>query len=403
MALPGGGQRRSSSRLALNSAALGGRREAEALLRIEGSLASWQRVLEAGEQQQQQGAAAANAGGSSPPTRRFLQLGQRIMRLNARLWCGGLSTPCTPAALEVMQVGMHATGLLNVLRRLAMGGTIQRCLSQAAAHACRDAIKGELGEAGTDAEMHASGGGGGEGADAGAGACADSDADNAGAEEAEEEEGVPPLALVAMHSDSVVDYGSDSDVPLLRGDSLVRRRSLIHLRESRRRDSIATMCARSPAPTLRVLDASRLAVDSLTHGFARPFAWRALPCHDASRPATGFLRHVMDLHGCRRVWCPAHGYPLVSRDAREALAGSPALWKLCSTDTSGWHGMLHARSESICPSAERVGVCAPGETTERAWAATRPSGSSWRSAAARAAATRTARGRARWTSASCAA
>ena len=61
-------------------------READALQRLEDSLASWQRVLEAGEQQ---GAAAGAAGaaGDGLRTRRFLLLGQRIMRLNACLWC----------------------------------------------------------------------------------------------------------------------------------------------------------------------------------------------------------------------------------------------------------------------------------------------------------------------------
>ena len=51
-----------------------------------------------------------------------------------------------------------------------------------------------------------------------------------------------------VHREVVVDYGSDSDLPLLRNGSLARRRSLIHLRESRRRDSINTMCAPSPPP-----------------------------------------------------------------------------------------------------------------------------------------------------------
>ena len=39
----------------------------------------------------------------------------------------------------------------------------------------------------------------------------------------------------------VVDYGSDSDLPVMRGDTLARRRSLYHLRDSRRRDSITKM------------------------------------------------------------------------------------------------------------------------------------------------------------------
>lgn len=46
-------------------------------------------------------------------------------------------------------------------------------------------------------------------------------------------------ALPLTASATVVDYGSDSDVHVLPGE---RRRSLIHLRESRRRDSITKMC-----------------------------------------------------------------------------------------------------------------------------------------------------------------
>ena len=99
---------------------------------------------------------------------------------------------------------------------------------------CRDAIKGKLGDAGASADDP----GGGQPSTSGVAVCGDSD--NDGGEAGDD---VAPLSLTAMHSDSIVDYGSDSDVPLLRGDSLVRRRSLIHLRESRRRDSIATMCA----------------------------------------------------------------------------------------------------------------------------------------------------------------
>ncbi len=48
---------------------------------------------------------------------------------------------------------------------------------------------------------------------------------------------VATLPLTA--SATVVDYGSDSDVHVAPGE---RRRSLIHLRESRRRDSITRMC-----------------------------------------------------------------------------------------------------------------------------------------------------------------
>ena len=42
-------------------------------------------------------------------------------------------------------------------------------------------------------------------------------------------------------ADEVVDYASDSDLPMMRGDTLARRRSLYHLRDSRRRDSITKM------------------------------------------------------------------------------------------------------------------------------------------------------------------
>ena len=52
-----------------------------------------------------------------------------------------------------------------------------------------------------------------------------------------------PVAEPVVHREVVMDYGSDSDLPLLHSNSLARRRSLIHLRESRRRDSINTMCA----------------------------------------------------------------------------------------------------------------------------------------------------------------
>ena len=39
----------------------------------------------------------------------------------------------------------------------------------------------------------------------------------------------------------VLDYGSDSDLPVMRGDTLARRRSLYHLRDSRRRGSLTRM------------------------------------------------------------------------------------------------------------------------------------------------------------------
>jgi hypothetical protein len=50
-------------------------------------------------------------------------------------------------------------------------------------------------------------------------------------------------ALPITGSSTVLDYGSDSDAHAMTGDSLLRRRSLIRLRESRRRDSITKMCA----------------------------------------------------------------------------------------------------------------------------------------------------------------
>lgn len=49
--------------------------------------------------------------------------------------------------------------------------------------------------------------------------------------------------VAALPAGKVLDYGSDSDLPATRADSLARRRSLLHLRESRRRDSITKMCA----------------------------------------------------------------------------------------------------------------------------------------------------------------
>lgn len=53
------------------------------------------------------------------------------------------------------------------------------------------------------------------------------------------------VALPLTGSSTVLDYGSDSDATGTNGDSLLRRRSLIRLRESRRRDSITKMCAAS--------------------------------------------------------------------------------------------------------------------------------------------------------------
>lgn len=47
--------------------------------------------------------------------------------------------------------------------------------------------------------------------------------------------------LPAARSNEVLDYGSDSDLPVMRGDSLAQRRSVYHLRDSRRRDSITKM------------------------------------------------------------------------------------------------------------------------------------------------------------------
>ncbi len=47
--------------------------------------------------------------------------------------------------------------------------------------------------------------------------------------------------LPAARPSEVVDYGSDSDLPMMRGDTLARRRSIYHLRDSRRRDSITKM------------------------------------------------------------------------------------------------------------------------------------------------------------------
>jgi hypothetical protein len=62
-------------------------------------------------------------------------------------------------------------------------------------------------------------------------------------------------ALPVGSGGKVLDYGSDSDLPATRADSLARRRSLLHLRESRRRDSITKMCAShgSAAPVLVVI------------------------------------------------------------------------------------------------------------------------------------------------------
>ena len=48
--------------------------------------------------------------------------------------------------------------------------------------------------------------------------------------------------LPAARPDEVLDYASDSDLPLMRAHTLARRRSLYHLRESRRRDSSTKMC-----------------------------------------------------------------------------------------------------------------------------------------------------------------
>ena len=67
-----------------------------------------------------------------------------------------------------------------------------------------------------------------------------------GCEDAAEAAAVPEPVV---HREVVMDYGSDSDLPLLHSNSLARRRSLIHLRESRRRDSINTMCAHGFPPT----------------------------------------------------------------------------------------------------------------------------------------------------------
>jgi len=53
------------------------------------------------------------------------------------------------------------------------------------------------------------------------------------------------VALPLTGSSTVLDYGSDSDATATNGDSLLRRRSLIRLRESRRRDSITKMYAAS--------------------------------------------------------------------------------------------------------------------------------------------------------------
>ncbi len=47
--------------------------------------------------------------------------------------------------------------------------------------------------------------------------------------------------LPAARPGEVLDYGSDSDLPMMRGDTLARRRSIYHLRDSRRRDSITKM------------------------------------------------------------------------------------------------------------------------------------------------------------------
>lgn len=57
------------------------------------------------------------------------------------------------------------------------------------------------------------------------------------------EEDETAAGLPAARPEEVLDYGSDSDLPMMRADTLARRRSLYHLRESRRRDSITKMCA----------------------------------------------------------------------------------------------------------------------------------------------------------------
>ena len=57
------------------------------------------------------------------------------------------------------------------------------------------------------------------------------------------EEDETAAGLPAARPGEVLDYGSDSDLPMMRADTLARRRSLYHLRESRRRDSITKMCA----------------------------------------------------------------------------------------------------------------------------------------------------------------
>lgn len=48
-------------------------------------------------------------------------------------------------------------------------------------------------------------------------------------------------AVPIARPEGILDYGSDSDLPMMRGDTLARRRSLYHLRDSRRRDSITKM------------------------------------------------------------------------------------------------------------------------------------------------------------------
>ena len=52
---------------------------------------------------------------------------------------------------------------------------------------------------------------------------------------------LPIAQLPIARPTEVLDYGSDSDLPVMRGDTLARRRSLYHLRDSRRRDSITKM------------------------------------------------------------------------------------------------------------------------------------------------------------------